>query len=76
MTDDKYYIIVASNDVDYGEEGAVEYLSLTGVVGPFDTRQEASDYDRVNFMARDYRTEVTKLTPPGGDIWNTKYNIQ
>ena len=63
-----WYIMVIDEVYSYGEEGAV-----TGVVGPFRTEDEAKEYDRKTYLRIGVKTLVTKVTPPGGDIYNTKY---
>jgi hypothetical protein len=71
-----YFIIIGTTDVDYGEDGAVEYTSLAGVVGPFETREAATTHDRrLSRRPGIDKTEVVHLTAPGDEtqLWENLY---
>jgi hypothetical protein len=61
-----YFIIVATEEFAYGEGGGHDYTALAGVIGPFDTSEEALAYDRERFLTDSYyKTEIVKMTAPG-----------
>lgn len=66
--------MVLDHDVDYGEEGAVEYKRAAGVIGPFETKDAAREYDHIHSRRFD-ETEIVKLTEPGQEnyLWENRY---
>ena len=70
-----YFIMVLDHDVDYdSEEGAVEYKRAAGVIGPFETKDAAREYDHIHRQRFD-ETEIVKLTAPGQEnyLWDNRY---
>ena len=55
-----YFIVVAGLDYDYGEAGAVEHVTVDGVVGPFATYEEANAFPTQTFD----RYEIVRMTAP------------
>lgn len=72
----EWFIVVVSREVGYGEGGGYEYSEPAGVVGPFPDRDTAVAYDRKHYVRdRNVDTDIMRFTPPGGDVFNTKYGL-
>lgn len=72
--EDPWYIVVMGTSADWSHGETHEYKEIDGVVGPFDTHDEALEYDRRAFLReRSLTTEILRLTAPGEDIYKTKY---